>query len=388
MKMMKKREQGNRKWSGRCLAAALILAAGLTGCGAGKLSDNAGMATEAAYEEAAGYAAETAADYESGETAQENYGLYDNATAKGAEVQSAQEDMADAGDNGVSATGTSAQTTSESRNVPVSDSKKIIKRYNYSYETEQFDKAYAYLKQQIDSFGGYVESSNINGTQYRSLNLVARIPADSSEEFTGQLGSLGTLLSQSESAEDITLQYADTESRIKSLRTEQERLNALLEKADNLDSIITLENRLTEVRYELENYQSQKNLYDDRVSYSTVNIYLEEVVYTVEVDQDSVFSRIRAGLQSTFRDLKMDAADFVVWFVVNLPYILIWIIIICIIVKVIKRIIRKRKKKKEARRKERNQESRNPALQEAQEETQNPVSKEAQEAEKTEDQKG
>ncbi len=67
------------------------------------------------------------------------------------------------------------------------------------------------------------------------------------------------MTSQSESAEDVTLQYTDTESRIASLKNEQERLNALLEKADTLENIFKLEERLTEVRYELENYQSPKN---------------------------------------------------------------------------------------------------------------------------------
>ncbi len=96
------------------------------------------------------------------------------------------------------------------------------------------------------------------GTSGRTLYLTARIPAELSDQFVGQLGSLGTMVSQSESAEDITLRYTDTESRIASLKTEQERLLALLDKADSLDSIITLESRLTEVRYELENYQSLK----------------------------------------------------------------------------------------------------------------------------------
>ena len=54
--------------------------------------------------------------------------------------------------------------------------------------------------------------------------------------------------------DDVTLRYVDVDSHKKALETEQERLLALLEKAENVEDIITIENRLSDVRYELENY--------------------------------------------------------------------------------------------------------------------------------------
>ena len=63
--------------------------------------------------------------------------------------------------------------------------------------------------------------------------------------------------------------------RKKSLEIEQERLWALLEKADSLDAVVALEARLSEIRYELESYTSQLRLYDNQVDYSTVSIYIE-----------------------------------------------------------------------------------------------------------------
>lgn len=330
------------------LAAALfaMLSWGLSGCGSSEKGYGATANDSGAYYEesaaagsmgSAGYGMQTNGEMKSEAAMEESY---DDAADSVADSYDGGQDMA---------AGTVAEETGSSTASMVTDAKKIIKRYYFDYETEEFDSAFAYLKSQIEKYNGYISSSNVNGTSYRTLNLTARIPADVSDEFTGQLGSLGTLTSQSESAEDITLQYTDTESRIKSLKTEQERLNALLEKADNLESIITLENRLTEVRYELENYQSRKNLYDDLVSYSTVNITLREVVYTVAVDDSSFFARIKTGLESTFRDIKISVADFIVWLIVNLPYLLIWVLIIFIIVKVIRMLIRRRKKKKQAK---------------------------------------
>lgn len=275
-----------------------------------------------------------------------DYGLNDSAAVEYEESYDADMEMDEVAEETGSVTADASAGIPEIKQNPSSGNKKIIKNYHFNYDTEKFDEAYAFLKDKIVAYGGYVASSDVYGTSYRSLSLVARIPAERSDEFVSQLGTLGTVTSQSESAEDITLKYADTESRIKSLKTEQERLYALLEKAENLDSIITLENRLTEVRYELESYESQKKVYDDKVAYSTVNISLNEVKYEVEQEDDTIISRITVGLKTTFRDISQDAADFVVWLIVDLPYLIIWGIVIFVIVKIIKSIRRKRRAKK------------------------------------------
>ncbi|MGN0438401.1 MAG: DUF4349 domain-containing protein [Lachnospiraceae bacterium] len=228
--------------------------------------------------------------------------------------------------------------------------KKIIKTYRFSYDTEKFDEAYQYLRQQVEAYGGYISSSELYGTELRRLSLTARVPVDQCDNFVNQLGGLGTIVSQSESAEDVTLQYNDTESRIASLKTEQQRLNELLKDADSLETIIALEDRLTDVRYELENYQSQKNLYDDLITYCTVNISLSEVSYEVPVDDSTIFSRMKTGLITSFRDISYDFVNFIVWLVVASPYLIIWAVVIFVIYRIIRKIAKKRKAKKEAKR--------------------------------------
>lgn len=226
---------------------------------------------------------------------------------------------------------------------------KIIKRYDYRYETEHFDDAYEYLKGQIVTYNGYISSSEITGSNYssgyRTLYLTARIPAESSETFVSDMGQLGVVVRQSESAEDVTLQYSDTESRIESLKIEQDNLNKLLEQADSLETIIALQDRLTEVRYELESYQSKKKLYDNLISYSTIDITLEEVNYTVEQDDGTFLSRIAKGLERSLRDIGEGLIGFVEWFIINVPYFILWGIIIFVIVRVV-RVLRKRRRDK------------------------------------------
>ncbi len=320
------------------LMMVLVLVGGFaTGCGS-SYSDTTEAAAEPAAED---YGFDT---YNSVRSYDESY---DSAETKSMDVESAEEsaDGAPADEAGVS-----ESTDVNMANAKKSSAQKIIKRYDYDYETEHFDEAYAYLKNQVDVYGGYVSSSQIRGggsaSDYRTLYMTARIPAEDSEKFVSELGKLGTVVRQSESAEDVTLQYSDTESRIKALEIEQERLNALLEKADSLETIIALEDRLTEVRYELENYQSRKKVYDDLISYSTIDITLEEVNYTVEVDDGTFFSRIMTGLERSLRDVGSGFVGFVEWFIINLPYFIVWGLIIFGLVKLIRAIRKKSKAKK------------------------------------------
>ena len=76
----------------------------------------------------------------------------------------------------------------------------------------------------------------------------------------------------------MTLDYVDVESRKKMLETEQQRLLELLETAESLDDILTIESRLTEVQYELDSKESQLRTYDNQIDYSTVYLDIDEVV--------------------------------------------------------------------------------------------------------------
>lgn len=307
-----------------CIVMTMFLLSGcVTGCGgAGESFDSSSK-----------YMNEEKAAYE-------DNGMEKSVSQSVDEGADAYEESGELPDEGVAGTSTDSLAAAQKR-----DKAKIIKRYHFHYETETYDDSYSYLKEQIVQYGGYVSSSEMTGTELRTLSLTARIPAKASDEFTSRLGTLGTVISQSESAEDVTLQYTDTESRIASLKIEQERLNALLEKADTLENIFKLEERLTEVRYELENYQSQKNRYDDLISYSTVNIILEEVEYTVEIDDKSIFSKISTGFRSSFRDVKNNIEEFFVWLLVMVPYLVEWAVILLILGSIIRFIVRYRRKR-------------------------------------------
>lgn len=238
--------------------------------------------------------------------------------------------------------------------TPVDTNRKLIRNVGLSVETTSFDDMLRDIQQTVTAAGGYIENSSISGNSMfreydrRSANLTARVPSDKLDSFVEHVSANGNITNQWENVEDVTLQYTDVESRKKSLAIEQERLWELLEKADSMDSIIALEERLSEIRYELESYESQLRTYDNKIDYSTVHIDVSEVRVLTPTEPDTFITRIKKGFEANFRDLCEMIVDLTVWFVSSLPSLVLLAVIAAVLIWLIRFLIRKYNKKKSA----------------------------------------
>ncbi|MGB4658455.1 MAG: DUF4349 domain-containing protein [Mobilitalea sp.] len=248
---------------------------------------------------------------------------------------------------------TDATATSTGETLAVTQDK-IIYRCFLDIETQEFDTLINKLNSEIVRLGGYIESSQISGKRYysneeRNGSIIARIPKDKVDEFVNTVNtdSNANVINKEESTDNVTLAYIDTESRKKSLEIEQERLFALLEKTDTLENIIELESRLSDIRYELQNYESQLRSYDNQVEYSTITMSVQEVErITPDVEEKkTVGSRIKNGFSDTMYNISEGLKNFFVWFVVNIPYLMIWAAFIIIILLIVRKYYKKKNEK-------------------------------------------
>ena len=137
----------------------------------------------------------------------------------------------------------------------------------------------------------------------------------------------------------------DIQSRIKAYTTERDTLLELLKKADDLKDVISVQERLSDVNYQIENYTSQLRVLENRVSYSTVSLDLYEVERVTE-DETSLSGEIKNALAENWSNLKQGIRDFIVWFVGGLPIIIPVAVLIAVAIIVLCKVIKKRKAKK------------------------------------------
>ena len=158
------------------------------------------------------------------------------------------------------------------------------------------------LNKLVSDCGGYYEQSDVDmgsyySDGYRYGRYTVRVPKDKYDTFLNSVGEVCHMTSRNESAEDVGLQYYDIESRIRLLEIKQERLMKLLEQATTMEDIITLENALSDIQYQLESNNIQKNRYDSLIDYSTISIRLEQVQrLSGQPLEQQGFSRERKGL--------------------------------------------------------------------------------------------
>lgn len=241
----------------------------------------------------------------------------------------------------------------------VTDTRKIVRTMNLDLETKEFDAGTARITSLTSSYGGYVESSYVTGKSYesyyyntRSASYTLRIPADSLDKFVAELCSDGegfNVLSKNEDSNDITDTYYDAQSRLDSLETQEERLLAMLEGATELEYMLQIEDKLADVRYQIENYYSTLTRYDKSVELSTLSISLSEVIeYQEQVVAPKTFGeRMLTAFTNSWSDFADGCKNFAVDFVYAVPTLLVLAVIIAAFVLIIRAIVRKNKRKKQ-----------------------------------------
>ena len=241
----------------------------------------------------------------------------------------------------------------ESGSNALPEGRKWIITIDMNVETNDLDSLMENLEKEIRAQGGYVEDQNIhNGStyasrRYRSANLTIRIPDEKVDSFTNDISGMANVVSQNLRREDITLQYVATSSRVTALETEEARLLELLAKAETMEDLLEIEARLTDVRYELENYASQLRLYDNQVDYATIYLYIDEVQEYTPVEEPTFFERIQNTFSNSLEGLGDGIVNITVFLVGNSPYLLVFGIAGFVILKLVKRPVKLRFRKKE-----------------------------------------
>lgn len=240
------------------------------------------------------------------------------------------------------------------------EGRKWVITVTMSAETDDLDTMTAELDKHISALGGYVEDQRIyNGSsyssrRYRYANLTIRIPAADVDKFTQEIAGIANVVSKETSRDDITLKYVDTESRLTALKVEEERLLELLEKAETMADLLEIEARLTDVRYELENYGSRLRLYDNQVDYATIYLDIEEVQEYTPVAEPTFWERITGGFADSLDDLWDSLQDLAVLIVTSAPFLVVYggiALAIVLLVKKVRKTSRVKTEKKFKKRK-------------------------------------
>jgi len=235
---------------------------------------------------------------------------------------------------------------------------KIIHTVFAEVETMSFDETIVGVHTLITMYNAFVESSSVSGVNYaaqfhgwsdfRFAHFVIRVPVQHLDVMTGRLDDLGNVIHQSSDAVNITAQFFDTQSRLNSLRIQEERLLAMLAQAEDVPDLILIEERLSEVRFQIESLTTTINTWQSQVDFSTLTLSIREVEQFTEpqVIHRTYWQQIGDGFTSTIRGIGRFFMNLFMWLIVSAPVILIIAVIVVVALLIIRAKIRKHRKKK------------------------------------------
>jgi len=248
-----------------------------------------------------------------------------------------------------------ATSTASTAEAPkVTDASKIVKTYTLQMQTLKFDNAITSISNKCTAIGGYVETSNISGTDVNADNTLAnrtatlklRIPKEQYVNFKAFFKGLGNIVSQQETGENITQQYFDTDAHLTSLKIQEARLLELLKKSGDLKSILEIEKELETVRYSIESLTTSLKKMDNLVDYTTFSISINEVqkISNATVKPVSLIAKIADGFKSSIKLLVDIFKNLLIIIAYILPFAIIALIAYPIVLYIYKNIKKRQEK--------------------------------------------
>ena len=162
----------------------------------------------------------------------------------------------------------------QSTTVEIAD-RQIISQGSLSVEVEDVAGAVAQVRTIAETRGGFISQLATTGTPGRQRSdLTIRVPQGEFFDTLDSIKRLGEVWAENAGSEDVTERFIDLEARLRSAQREEESLLSLLERADTVSNILTIERELFRVRSELERMQGQINYLSRRVDLATISVAL------------------------------------------------------------------------------------------------------------------
>lgn len=219
---------------------------------------------------------------------------------------------------------------------------KIIKTANVKFKVANVHNATKIVKKIVANYEGYISNMKYNNDNYRKENSFSvKIPRNNFDLALDSIASISEFTDFIEiSAKDVTEEYLDIETRLKTKLEVKTRYEEILRKnAKTVKEILETEEKLRIIQEEIEAAQGKLKYMNNRVAFSTIKVSIYETV--AYKDKPTVYKR-------TFGSEIKEALLFG-WNIVKSIFLLmfyVWPIIIVLLILVYYFKIKKMRKKK------------------------------------------
>lgn len=192
--------------------------------------------------------------------------------------------------SGSPATGGQAKPGANATPTPA-DTRRIIRVADVGLETDSPDDAQKKITALADATGGFVVSSDTqrykgeDGSESVSTTIVFRVPSTAFESTLEKLRAIGTrVASEKVTGQDVTEEYLDLEARLRTQRAIEEQYLSILKEAKTINDTLAVQQKLGEVRGEIERAEGRRRYLENQTSLSTLTVHLSKHIEAVDAE--------------------------------------------------------------------------------------------------------
>lgn len=224
----------------------------------------------------------------------------------------------------------------------------VIYTANLTIRVVSFKETLKLVKQQLTSANGYIVESNSYSTgDGESLEgmITVRIPQGTFDSFLQSVEKESTkVVDRSITGQDVTEEFVDLESRLKSKQVVEKRLLDFMEKAEKTEDLLKISTDLATVQGEIEQIKGRMNYLNNKIDMATVTIHVIEdkvKVPQLENNELNTWEKTKQQFMNSVNFLLKICSALFVFIVGSLPVIIVLGVLLFLFL-IIRRIRRKK----------------------------------------------
>ncbi|NWQ41405.1 DUF4349 domain-containing protein [Bacillus sp. EB106-08-02-XG196] len=220
----------------------------------------------------------------------------------------------------------------------------VIYQADLHLRVKKFEQTLQTIEAQVVKYGGYISESNVSkdGIEQVSGQITVRIPQKNFQAFLHDTeGQAAEVLQRNITGTDVTEEYVDLESRLKSKRVVEERLTSFMNSAQKTEDLLKISADLAAVQEEIETIQGRMKYLENQTSLSTIHISLYEnkvIVPNLEDEDLNTWDKTKKQFMKSTNMLLAAISGFIVFIVGNLPVLVILAMVTVFIYLFIKKV--------------------------------------------------
>ena len=212
---------------------------------------------------------------------------------------------------------------------------KIIKEATLRFETDNLETAFNQIQKAVTTNKARIINDS-EGKDFATVfrNLTVKVPSQNFDRFISDISKgVSYFEVKSISAEDVTEQFIDLTSRLKTKKKLEERYLEILKKANKVSEILEIEKQISTIREEIEAKEGQLKYLESRVSESTITIEFYKTIAEKEGVKISYGSKLWTAIKSGFYSL----SDLLISLLSVWPFVILFVVLVYFIRKRLKR---------------------------------------------------